>query len=270
GDTANYHYIDNRNRAIERLGTIVMDMIPRIYDTARQARIMEEDGKQGFVQIDPSLPVPAVRQGKKVVAINLTTGEYDVRVKSGPAFTTLLEEQNIPDGEKAAKRLAAMLPPQIQEMEKEDGDEIPPEALQQIQLKDQQIAQLSHALETAHDEHMQLEQQTKAGAAVEQMKAQNAQQIKAAELANEKAKAQIAEQVKLTIAREQMASAERIAKLNAELKLIELQANAQQAAAAREDEKILEGQRLSVDVHYFLSTPASTEKANQQKGDLER
>jgi hypothetical protein len=196
-------------------------------------------------------------------------------MQSAPDLTPILADlwvkaQNIPDGEKAAKRLAAMLPPQIQQMESDEGEDIPPAALQQISMKDAQIAELSHALETAHAEHTQLEQETKAGNQVETMKAQNQAAIKQAELANDKAKSYMAENIRLQIAREQMASNERIAKLNAELELIKMQADAQQAQAAREDEKILEGQRLSVDVQKHQDSMAASERANQQKSDLER
>jgi hypothetical protein len=189
GDTANFHYTDNLSRSIEQLGRVVVDMVPRIYDTPRQARIVGEDGSHEFVQVDPSMNQPVKKQGKKVVAINPGVGAYDVRVKTGPAYTTLREEQaeqlahimqaapaltpiladlwvgsqDMPEGDKLRKRLAAMLPPQIQEMESEEGEDIPPEVLAKLQAKDQQIAELSHALETAHAEHMQLEQEHKAG-----------------------------------------------------------------------------------------------------------
>jgi hypothetical protein len=174
GDTANFHFADNLARSIEQLGRVVVDMIPRIYDTPRQARIVGEDGSQDFVQIDPSMQTAAKKNGKKVVAINPTIGAYDVRVKSGPSYTSLRQEsaeqmgnliqaspeifpligdewikaQDWPGAEKIAQRLKAMLPPQIQALE-DDGQEMPPEALQKIQSLQQQIEQLSHALENA-------------------------------------------------------------------------------------------------------------------------
>ena len=44
GDTANFHYIDNLRRSMEHMGRIVVGMIPRIFDTRRQAKIMGKDG----------------------------------------------------------------------------------------------------------------------------------------------------------------------------------------------------------------------------------
>lgn len=174
GDTATFHFIDNLSRSIEQLGRVVVDMIPRIYDTKRVARILGEDGEQDFVQIDPGMPQPAMKQGKKVVAINPGVGSYDVRVKAGPSYTTQRQEtaeqlsqmlqaapnllpmlgdvwvkmQDWPESEKVARRLKAMLPPEIKAVEDEDAD-IPPEAMQQIQMLQQQIQQLSQALENA-------------------------------------------------------------------------------------------------------------------------
>jgi hypothetical protein len=175
GDTANFHYTDNRNRSIEQVGRVVLDMIPRLYDTVRQARILGEDDAQEFVQIDPDMQEAVRKQGKKVVAINPNVGVYDARVKAGPAYTTLREEQaeqladimarapdltpiladlwvsaqDMPDGDKARKRLEAMLPPQIQQMEAEDGEEIPPAAQAQIAQMQQQMQQMQQALQEA-------------------------------------------------------------------------------------------------------------------------
>lgn len=174
GDTANFHFADNQSRSIEQLGRIIVDMIPRIYDTARQARILGEDGEQEFVRIDPQMPQAVRKQGKKVVAINPTVGAYDVRVKTGPSYTTQRQEtsqqlaemmrgnpqlftmigdmwakmQDWPDAERLARRLKAMLPPQVAQAEDDESD-LPPEAMQQIQALQQQIQQLSQALENA-------------------------------------------------------------------------------------------------------------------------
>lgn len=174
GDTANFHFADNQSRSIEQLGRVIVDMIPRIYDTARQARILGEDGEQEFVRIDPNMQQAVRKQGNKVVAINPNVGAYDVRVKTGPSYTTQRQEtsaqltelirgnpqmltmigdmwaklQDWPDSDKLARRLKAMLPPQVQQAEDDESD-MPPEAMQKIQALQQQIQQLSQALENA-------------------------------------------------------------------------------------------------------------------------
>jgi hypothetical protein len=176
GDTANFHYIDNRDRAVEQLGRIVVDMIPRVYDTARQARILGDDGKQDFVQVDPNMPQAVRKDGRKVVAINLNVGAYDVRVKSGPSFANnrdqaaqqivdltqgnpqlaaamaplLMKLQDLPDSEKAYRVALAMLPPPVQEAYSDDeGEDIPPIAAAKIQGLTQELQMCQQALQEA-------------------------------------------------------------------------------------------------------------------------
>jgi hypothetical protein len=57
--------------------------------------------------------------------------------------------QDWPDAEKAARRLQAMLPPQIQQMESDEGEDIPPEAQAQIMQLQQQLQQMQQALQEA-------------------------------------------------------------------------------------------------------------------------
>jgi len=202
GDTANFHYIDNLSRSIEQLGRIIVDMIPRIYDTPRQARIVGEDGKQEMVQIDPSMGQAVQKQGKKVVAINPTVGKYDVRVKAGPSYTSLRQEsaeqltqlmqaapqllpilgdvwvrmQDWPEAEKISQRLKAMLPPEIKGLE-QDEDQDPTQQLmqqgqqmqQQIQAMEQAGMQLQEQLQEAQGQLQQMDDQLRqAGMQVQQ------------------------------------------------------------------------------------------------------
>ena len=44
GDNATYHFIDRQAKAIRQVGRICLDLIPKIYDTARVTKIMAEDG----------------------------------------------------------------------------------------------------------------------------------------------------------------------------------------------------------------------------------
>jgi Phage P22-like portal protein len=185
GDTANFHYLDNLNRSIEQLGRVIVDMIPRIYDTKRMARIVGEDGEQDFVQVNPEMGQAAMKEGRKVVAINPGVGSYDVRVKAGPSYTTLRQEtaeqlsqmlqaapnllpilgdvwvrmQDWPEADKVAKRLKAMLPPQLQQLEAEDGPEIPPQVMGQMQAMQEQLAQLQQALQMAGQEVQKAQQE---------------------------------------------------------------------------------------------------------------
>jgi hypothetical protein len=56
GDTATYHFIDNLAIAIRFTGRILLDLIPKVYDTPRVLRILAMDGSVGRVQLDPNQP----------------------------------------------------------------------------------------------------------------------------------------------------------------------------------------------------------------------
>lgn len=211
GDTANFHYIDNLRRSMEHLGRIVVDMIPRVYDTARQVRILGLDGQHGFVQIDPEMQQAAKRDpAGKVVAINPGVGIYDVRVKVGPGYTSMRSElqerlaemsqsnpqlgaalaplmvkmADLPEAEKVAKVAMALLPPNVQAAY-QDGEqaELPPEVAAQIQGMQQQlqqagelVQQLSAALDEATQAAAQAEQKAQADAALQAAELQIKQQ----------------------------------------------------------------------------------------------
>lgn len=95
-DVGTYHYIDNLARAIRQVGRIVIDLIPKIYDTRRVARILGEDGEASHVMLDPNQPQAMVKQqgmdGGIEKIYNPTIGRYDVRVTTGPSYTTQRQE----------------------------------------------------------------------------------------------------------------------------------------------------------------------------------
>jgi hypothetical protein len=56
GETATYHFIDNLATAIRFTGRILIDLIPKVYDTPRILRILQADGSVDRVQLDPQCP----------------------------------------------------------------------------------------------------------------------------------------------------------------------------------------------------------------------
>lgn len=205
GSVATFHFADNQARSIEHLGRIVVGMIPIIYDTKRQAKIMGLDGQQSAVEIDPEMGQAVAKKGKKVVAINPKVGSYDVRVKTGPSYTTQREEaaegitavlqaapdfapvlaptlvklRDWPEAERVSRMLLAMAPPQVQAIAKEgQGDEeseIPPQVMQQLQTLQQQGEQMAKMLDAGQAELERLE--------TENAKLKAMVQLKTAELA---------------------------------------------------------------------------------------
>lgn len=136
GGTANFHYQDNLQRSIEQCGRILIDLIPKIYDNERQARLLAEDGTEQFIPINK---VMYDENGQPVMMNDLSQGRFDVRVTIGPSYATkrleaadaivelmkalppelapiladiAVRNLDIPDAQEAAKRIKAMLPPQ--------------------------------------------------------------------------------------------------------------------------------------------------------------
>ena len=111
GDNATYHYVDNLAIAIRFTGRILIDLIPKVYDTPRVLRILAPDGTVDRVQLNPQQPqalttqpqnpqqnqntggmVPPTPQqalSASVVRIfNPSVGRYEVQADVGPAYAT--------------------------------------------------------------------------------------------------------------------------------------------------------------------------------------
>jgi len=96
GDVSTFHFIDNLSRAITCGGRILLDLIPKVYNTKRIVRILGEDEKVDQAQIDVlpdgtvmEMPMP---DGTLNDVYDLTKGKYDLVVKVGPSYTTKREE----------------------------------------------------------------------------------------------------------------------------------------------------------------------------------
>jgi hypothetical protein len=84
GQTANYQYPANLAWARRAMGIQLLDLIPKIYDTAQVLRIIGEDGAVRQVQVAQHAGLQQLlRQG---------VGRYDVTVSSGPAYETQRQE----------------------------------------------------------------------------------------------------------------------------------------------------------------------------------
>lgn len=141
GDTSTFHYPDNLNRAIRYLGRQLVDLIPKIYDSARVIHLLAEDGTPSTAQISPEQDAPVTDGpgGKKIY--NLGVGVYGVDVTSGPSYTTkrqeaveaqmqlvqsapetmqfagdlIVKNMDWPGADALAERYKLMLPPPIQQ-----------------------------------------------------------------------------------------------------------------------------------------------------------
>ena len=70
-------------------GKIILDLIPKIYDTERVMRIIGDDGKHELVTVNQQT---ADANGVSRVLNDLTVGEYDVVMDTGPGFNSKRQE----------------------------------------------------------------------------------------------------------------------------------------------------------------------------------
>ncbi len=117
GETATAHYLDNSAKAIRQIGRILLDMIPKVYDTARVTKIMAEDGSDSDVHLVPNAPqahqhvaigadgTPETLTPQQAdeqtadpdkpnpkIIFNPNVGRYDVETDVGPDFATQRQE----------------------------------------------------------------------------------------------------------------------------------------------------------------------------------
>lgn len=194
GETATFHFPDNLARALTYEAKVLIDLIPKYYDTARVVRILGLDGEEEHARLEPELQgayqeIPG-QNGDVEKIFNPNVGKYDVVVDTGPSFQTQRQEgaanlnelaaknpqlmqvagdlimraQDFPMADELADRLAKTLPPNLQEKQPGQQD-IPPEVQQQLQ-------QLQQAVEQANQHIQQLEEERK-GKMLEMMSKEN-------------------------------------------------------------------------------------------------
>lgn len=198
GDTSTFHYIDNLSRSIRHAGRIIVGMVPKIMDTRRMVRIIGEDGESSQATLDPKMQKPFAKiqgqDGKFKRLFNPTIGKYDVTVTVGPSYNTkrmeaaesmsamtqgnpqlfqligdlMIKAMDWPMADEIAKRLKAMLPPEIKQMEdQEDSEQAKVQAAvqQAMQQMEQQIAPILQAFEQLQAEHAKMQQEAANNAA---------------------------------------------------------------------------------------------------------
>jgi len=84
-DLTNFHYYDNLTRSIKHTARIILDLVPKIYDQARVMRIIGDDGKPDLVEINK---LSQDEQGVQKILNDVTVGEYDVVMDTGPGYNS--------------------------------------------------------------------------------------------------------------------------------------------------------------------------------------
>ena len=165
-DLTNFHYYDNLTRSIKHTAKIILDLVPKIYDNARVMRIIGDDGKPDLVDINKR---QSDEQGVMSILNDVTVGEYDVVMDTGPGYNSkrieavnsmmpllsadpnlmnvagdlIFRNMDFPGADVIADRLAAANPlAQI-----DDKSPIPPQVQMQLAQSKQTIDKLQQELQ---------------------------------------------------------------------------------------------------------------------------
>lgn len=90
GDNGTVKYSKSFEYAITQTGKLIVQSIPRVYDTPRQKRLIYDDGTAEVQTINDEIMDPMT--GQVVVMNDLSKGTYDVVCKAGPSFRNKQEE----------------------------------------------------------------------------------------------------------------------------------------------------------------------------------
>ena len=86
GDSATFELVENLVGGIEYTGEIIIDLMPKIYDTERQIQIIQEDGETKMVTINQE--VTDEETGDSVLLVNQAQDKYDMVVDVSPSYKT--------------------------------------------------------------------------------------------------------------------------------------------------------------------------------------
>lgn len=175
-DMSNFHFYDNFCRTLKHLGRVILELLPHYYDTERIIRIIGVDGMPSTVTINKKV---SDEMGViKEIENDVTTGEYDIVIDTGPGYQTkrqdaadhmlqalatplgqqiaatasdvVMRQFDWPGADQIADRLAATNP--IAMAEKKMPDNVPDEAKAVISNLLAQNQQLQQQLQAAQVE----------------------------------------------------------------------------------------------------------------------
>ena len=199
-DQANFHFIDNLNRAIRQVGKVLVELVQRVYDVPRVVRILGIDQQPKMVMINqPPEQLQRKIDGIEAILGDISIGRYDVSVDTGPSYKTQRMEQATmlqelvraypplmeiagdkgirsldgPEMQAIADRLEKRLPPELRDAEGEENPEV-----QQITAQfEQQMQQLQAALQEAQAAANDKQAERELKLSIEILKAENALDI---------------------------------------------------------------------------------------------
>jgi len=205
-DISNFDFYDNFCRSLNQIGKIIVDLLPHFYGEERMIRIIREDGTPDQVTINqvntdtPQQPMPQLNMGGQPMPVSpikkaikhikndMTVGDYEVVVDTGPDYQTkreqsaesmlhllgtplgemvsqnagdiMIRNMDFPSADMVADRLTAMIPAAQNDKELENLPEEARGIVSGLQQRLNKLTQENMAL------HMEIE--TKSG--IEKMK----------------------------------------------------------------------------------------------------
>lgn len=245
GEVATFNYRDNASKGMQRTWEIMLDLIPRVYDTERAVRILGVDGAEKYARVNTV-------DANGNTLNDVTRGKFDVTVTVGPSFATqrmeaaeiygqlaqanpmlfgvagdlMMKAADLPYSDQIAERLKVMLPPQIAQAEGE-GKPLPPEVMQAMAQADQMVQQVQAM-----------------GAAVQEA----SQQVKAEKSDAEKAKSEV--QIAIANLKVQEANLD---KQVAEFRTLVAETQAKMAEGQQTQEQAAEREKLGTDLQSALA-----------------
>lgn len=160
GDVASFHFGDNLVRSITHVGKVIVCALPEIEDTPRIVNTIGKEDEHKLVGINGSVTEDQER------TYDFTTGSWDVRVTTGPSFTTQRQEaasyyaeviksapdlmpvigdlvfkyQDAPGSQAISARLKKIVDPKL--LDEADREENAPDpVIQQLTMQLQQVTQ---------------------------------------------------------------------------------------------------------------------------------
>ena len=230
GEKGNSHFSAHLAVSLRHAGRILLDLLPHYYDTPRVKRILGRDGQSKAVVIHAGNPEAAMKvAGEQSMAeasiYDLSAGRYDVRVTSGVSYASQRQQdqelvanalqtnpalfQIIGDlffktlDSPIAERISQRLQKALPDPLKDPVEGQPPPIPPQIQMQMQQMDQMIQAMTQRLNE---MTDEAKA---------------KREELASKERIAQIQAEVDIAVAQSKVVSAEQLALLEAKLRGIE-------------------------------------------------
>ena len=182
GEIATFHFPDNLARALRYEAKVILDLIPKLYDTKRVVRVLGLDGKETAALLDPDMDAAhSDIEGDIQAAFNPLVGRYDVAIDTGPSYQTQRQESadaltsltksmphlndvaadlvvrsyDFPMADEIATRLEKALPPGLKD-DKGQG-QVPPQVQQQMQQMGQHMDQLTQELHASADKVHELQ-----------------------------------------------------------------------------------------------------------------